>query len=70
MQITSTEHKYKVLILGANGGIGRHCVEQALEAGHNVTALVRNPANLPLSHPKLSIVKGDILRPGTFEKIF
>lgn len=70
MQITSAERRYKILILGANGGIGRQCVEQALQAGHTVTALVRNPANLSLSHPKLSTVKGDILKPGTFEKYF
>ena len=33
----------QLLIIGANGGIGSHCVEQALEAGHHVTAIVRNP---------------------------
>jgi uncharacterized protein YbjT (DUF2867 family) len=43
----------QLLIIGANGGIGRNCVEQALEAGHQVTAIVRNPARLPLAHPNL-----------------
>ena len=56
----------RLLIIGANGGIGRQCVETALAAGHHVTALLRNPANLPLTHPLLQIVKGDILDPTTF----
>ncbi|MGR6316478.1 NAD(P)H-binding protein [Micromonospora soli] len=37
----------KLTIFGATGGIGRHLVEQALVAGHDVTAVVRDPARLP-----------------------
>ncbi|MEZ2336916.1 NAD(P)-dependent oxidoreductase [Mucilaginibacter sp. RCC_168] len=59
---------YKLLIIGANGGIGRQCVELALDAGHRVTALVRNPANLPLMHQNLEVVQGDLLQSGTVEK--
>lgn len=59
---------FNILIIGANGGIGRQTLEQALKAGHHVTAILRNPAKLPLSHPNLNIVKGDILNPETFEK--
>ena len=33
-----------VLVLGATGGSGRHVVEEALRAGHRVTAAVRDPA--------------------------
>jgi putative NADH-flavin reductase len=55
-----------IFIAGANGGIGRRAVEQALQAGHRVTALVRDPAKLPLVHPNLTIVKGDIMQPETF----
>ena len=33
----------KILVLGANGGTGRLIVGQALERGHQVTALVRSP---------------------------
>lgn len=59
---------YQLLIIGANGGIGRQCVELALNAGHQVTALVRNPANLPLIHQNLQVVQGDLLKPTTLEK--
>ncbi|MQA08416.1 MAG: NAD(P)H-binding protein [Pseudonocardiaceae bacterium] len=37
----------KLTIFAATGGIGRHIVEQAVAAGHDVTAVVRNPKNLP-----------------------
>jgi nucleoside-diphosphate-sugar epimerase len=33
----------KVLVLGATGGTGRLIVGQALERGHQVSALVRSP---------------------------
>jgi len=58
----------KILIIGAAGGIGYEAVQQALKEGHHVTAVLRNPAKLPITHPNLSIVKGDILQPATFEQ--
>ena len=50
-----------VLIVGATRGIGRQLLEQALAAGHTVTALVRNPQKLATQHERLKIIKGDIL---------
>jgi putative NADH-flavin reductase len=50
-----------VLIVGATGGTGRQLVAQALERGHEVTALVRNPARLGIEHPRLKVVRGDVL---------
>ncbi|MFC9326084.1 NAD(P)-dependent oxidoreductase [Kitasatospora sp. NPDC057015] len=35
-----------IVVLAATGGIGRHLLDQALAAGHEVTAVVRNPARL------------------------
>jgi len=55
-----------IFIAGANGGIGRQAVEQALQAGHRVTALVRSPAKLQLMHLNLNIIKGDIMLPESF----
>ena len=37
----------KLTIFAATGGIGRQALEQALAAGHDVTAVVRNPNKLP-----------------------
>jgi putative NADH-flavin reductase len=58
----------QLLIIGANGGIGRHCVEQALAAGHQVTAILRNPVKLPLQHPNLLIVRGDVMQRLSFSE--
>ncbi|TQM13965.1 NAD(P)-dependent oxidoreductase [Pseudonocardia kunmingensis] len=38
----------RITVFGATGGTGRHVVEQALDAGHHVTAVVRDPARLGL----------------------
>ena len=50
----------QILVLGATGGTGRWLVTRALDQGHSVTALVRNPANLKFKHARLKVVKGDI----------
>jgi putative NADH-flavin reductase len=68
MSIEQTPPGSNILVIGANGGIGRQSVEIALERGHHVTALLRDPAKLMISHPNLEIVKGDVLRTETFER--
>ena len=68
MKIEQTQSVLNILVIGANGGIGKNVVEQALEAGHHVTALVRNPAHLTLAHINLEIIQGDILHPEAFGK--
>jgi uncharacterized protein YbjT (DUF2867 family) len=47
-----------LVVLGATGRTGRLVVEQALAAGHTVTALVRSPEKLTTSHSKLRVVTG------------
>jgi putative NADH-flavin reductase len=51
----------KVAVFGATGGTGRQIVEQALSQGHEVVALVRDPAKLLLQHDHLALVVGDVL---------
>lgn len=51
----------KLLIFGATGGTGRALVALALEQDHAVTAFARNPAAIETTHPRLRVVKGDIL---------
>lgn len=48
----------KVLVLGATGGSGREIVSRLLREGHEVTAFVRDPAQMA-DAPRLSVVKGD-----------
>src|SRR5262245_49636702 len=50
-----------LLIIGATGGTGRELVKQALEKGHVVTALVRNPQKMKVTHDNLRVVKGNVL---------
>lgn len=57
----------RVLVIGATGGTGRQLVEQALERGWTVTALVRDPRRLPTRHDRLTILTGDALDPGSVD---
>jgi putative NADH-flavin reductase len=49
-----------LLVVGATRGIGLQLVKQALEAGHAVTVLVRDPRRLSLQHERLTVMTGDI----------
>ncbi|SDS71645.1 NAD(P)-dependent oxidoreductase [Actinoplanes derwentensis] len=50
----------KLTIVGASGRTGTHLVEQALAAGHDVVALMRNPAKLALRHERLEVAQGEL----------
>lgn len=45
----------KITVFGATGGIGGQVVRQALSAGHEVTAVVRDAARLDVGHPALEV---------------
>jgi uncharacterized protein YbjT (DUF2867 family) len=48
-----------LVVLGATGRTGRLVVEQALAAGHSVTALVRSPEKLATGHTNLRVIEGE-----------
>jgi putative NADH-flavin reductase len=50
----------KLTLFGATGGTGRALVEQALGAGHDVTAFARTPSKITIEHPRLTLAQGDI----------
>ena len=50
----------KLTIFAATGGIGRHALEQAVAAGHDVTAVVRSPGKLPAG---TRAVRADLAHP-------
>lgn len=54
-----------VVVFGATGATGRLVVESALSAGHFVTAFVREPTRMPLTHPHLRLVEGDAMDPAS-----
>lgn len=54
----------KVLVLGATGPTGQQVVAQALEQGHQVTAFVRDPKRMPITHDRLRLITGDVTDEG------
>ncbi|PIK39212.1 putative flavin reductase (NADPH)-like [Apostichopus japonicus] len=50
----------KLVIIGANGATGLCLVQQAVDAGHDVTAVMRNTDNYPIQHENLKVVKGSV----------
>lgn len=50
-----------IVVFGATGEVGSHVVSEALQRGHDVTAVSRNPAQIETQHANLSAVRGDLL---------
>ncbi|MES4908653.1 MULTISPECIES: NAD(P)H-binding protein [unclassified Streptomyces] len=50
-----------IAVFGANGTIGSAIVREALDRGHTVTAVVRDPAKVTERHANLTVTTGDVL---------
>ena len=48
-----------ILLIGASGFVGSAILKEALERGHSVTALIRDPAKLTIRHPNLNAISGN-----------
>ena len=48
----------RIAVFGATGLTGGLVVKHALDQGHEVVALVRDPGRLTLRHPRLSVISG------------
>ena len=57
----------KIILFGATGLTGREILKQALDDGHEVIAIVRNPNLIEFKHSNLTINEGDVLKMQTFE---
>lgn len=57
----------RLVVFGATGGTGEALVEQALAAGHTVTAVARRPEAVTLRHPRLRVLAGDVLAPASVD---
>jgi putative NADH-flavin reductase len=55
----------KLTVFGATGGTGLRVVEQALAAGHEVRAVVRDPTRLAPDPPGLEVVVADVMDPSS-----
>lgn len=50
----------KIALYGATGNIGRRILNEALARGHEVTAVVRDPAKVATQDARLHVARGDI----------
>jgi putative NADH-flavin reductase len=57
----------KLVVFGATGKTGKHIVQQALDAGHEVIAFARTPSKLGITHERLRVVQGDVGEPEKVE---
>ncbi|HWB07052.1 MAG TPA: NAD(P)-dependent oxidoreductase [Verrucomicrobiales bacterium] len=53
----------RILVAGATGFIGSHLTPALLDAGHDVYALVRNPAAAGLARERMHFVEADLAKP-------
>lgn len=58
-----------ILILGGTGNTGRQFVNQALERGHNITAIVRPSSSMDKQNG-LEVIQGDVLSPDLLNQSF
>ncbi|MCZ8514486.1 NAD(P)-dependent oxidoreductase [Paenibacillus filicis] len=50
----------KIALIGAGGTIGQRILKEALDRGHQVTVIARNPAGVSVQNERLSVAAGDI----------
>lgn len=49
----------RVILFGATGHVGQRIVREALERGHEVVGVVRDPARAQAPDPRVTLVQGD-----------
>jgi len=53
----------KIALFGASGMIGQRVLHEAVQRGHIVTAVARDPSKITETHPNIRPVKADLLDP-------
>lgn len=59
----------KIVLIGATGFVGSSILNEALNRGHQVTAIVRNPEKIKVENKNLTIVKEDATQPDTLARV-
>ena len=49
-----------VVLIGASGFVGTAILNELLNRGHKVTAIVRDPAKVTASNPNLKVIQADV----------
>lgn len=50
----------KIALVGATGMVGQRILQEALQRGHQVTAVVRDPSRISERRENMHVVTGDI----------
>ena len=59
----------KLVLFGASGMIGQRALAEALGRGHQVTAVVRDPAKITTRNANLTVETGDVTDPNTVNRL-
>lgn len=51
----------KIVLIGASGFVGSTVLKEALNRGHQVTAIVRHPEKISVQNDRLSVVRSDVM---------
>lgn len=60
----------KIILIGSTGFVGSHILEEALERGHEVHAILRDINKMTKTHPNLFLIKADVMEETELEDIF
>lgn len=52
----------KIALIGASGFVGTAVLKEAIDRGHQVTAIVRHPEKIVLKSDDLKVEKGDVMK--------
>lgn len=58
----------KVALIGASGFVGSALLNELINRGHEVTAIVRHPENVKVESPRLTVVQADATDPTTLAR--
>ena len=67
--IAPTANALEIVVYGATGKLGGPIVDEALQRGHRVTAVSRDPSQITLTAPGFNAVKGDLLDTASIAEI-
>ena len=59
----------KIVLFGATGQVGRRIAKEALERGHTVVGVVRDPARSQAPDPRVELVRGDATDPASVAEV-
>jgi len=58
---SSAQATLRIVIVGGTGTIGQRIVREALERGHHLTLVARDPATVTEKHERLAVIQGNVL---------